>query len=121
MERSIVRNIVINFAGAIAPTFISLVTVPAYIHLMGVERYGVINLVWTLIGYFSVLDLGTSLATENQISKARAANDDSLERIFWSAWFMNLGTGIVGGSSFMRAPSSTSRTVSRSSRSSSAR
>ncbi|MFM0413862.1 oligosaccharide flippase family protein [Paraburkholderia aromaticivorans] len=97
MERSIVRNIVINFAGAIAPTFISLVTVPAYIHLMGVERYGVINLVWTLIGYFSVLDLGTSLATENQISKARAATDDSIERIFWSAWFMNLGTGIVGG------------------------
>ncbi|ASV99616.1 oligosaccharide flippase family protein [Paraburkholderia aromaticivorans] len=97
MERSIVRNIVINFAGAIAPTFISLVTVPAYIHLMGVERYGVINLVWTLIGYFSVLDLGTSLATENQISKARTANDDSIERIFWSAWFMNLGTGIVGG------------------------
>ncbi|MGF6771230.1 O-antigen/teichoic acid export membrane protein [Paraburkholderia sp. GAS199] len=97
MERSIVKNIVINFAGAIAPTFVSLVTVPAYIHLMGVERYGVINLVWTLIGYFSVLDLGTSLATENQISKARAANDDSIERIFWSAWFMNLGTGIVGG------------------------
>lgn len=97
MERSIVRNIVINFAGAIAPTFISLVTVPAYIHLMGVERYGVINLVWTLIGYFSVLDLGTSLATENQISRARAAADDSLERIFWSAWFMNLGTGIIGG------------------------
>lgn len=97
MERSIVRNIFINFAGAIAPTFVSLVTVPAYIHLMGVERYGVINLVWALIGYFSVLDLGTSLATENQISKARAANDDSIERIFWSAWFMNLGTGIVGG------------------------
>ncbi|MFM0739775.1 oligosaccharide flippase family protein [Paraburkholderia xenovorans] len=97
MERSIVKNIFINFAGAIAPTFVSLVTVPAYIHLMGVERYGVINLVWTLIGYFGVLDLGTSLATENQISKARAANDDSIEQIFWSAWFMNLGTGIVGG------------------------
>ncbi|NML33907.1 oligosaccharide flippase family protein [Paraburkholderia antibiotica] len=97
MERSIVRNIFINFAGAVAPTFVSLVTVPAYIHLLGAARYGVINLVWTLIGYFSVLDLGTSLATENQIAKARAATDDSIERIFWSAWFMNLGTGIVGG------------------------
>ncbi|WP_341312383.1 oligosaccharide flippase family protein [Paraburkholderia sp. IMGN_8] len=97
MEKSIVKNIIVNFAGAVAPTFISLVTVPAYIHLMGVERYGVINLVWALIGYFGVLDLGTSLATENQISKARAANDDSIERIFWSAWFMNLGTGMAGG------------------------
>ncbi|MCC8391232.1 oligosaccharide flippase family protein [Paraburkholderia sp. MMS20-SJTR3] len=97
MERSIVRNIIINFAGAVAPTFVSLVTVPAYIHLLGAARYGVINLVWTLIGYFSVLDLGTSLATENQIAKARNATDDSIERIFWSAWFMNLATGIVGG------------------------
>ncbi|MEX3899319.1 oligosaccharide flippase family protein [Paraburkholderia sp. BR10954] len=97
MERSIVRNIFINFAGAVAPTFVSLVTVPAYIHLLGAERYGVINLVWALIGYFSVLDLGTSLATENQIAKARATNDDSIEPIFWSAWFMNLGTGIIGG------------------------
>jgi O-antigen/teichoic acid export membrane protein len=97
MERGLIKNIAINFAGSIVPTFISLVTVPAYIHLLGVSRYGAINLVWALIGYFSVLDLGTSLATENQIAKARAAGDDSVELIFWSACFLNLATGIAGG------------------------
>ncbi|MFM0183710.1 flippase [Paraburkholderia aspalathi] len=97
MEKSILKNIAINFAGSIVPTFISLATVPAYLHLMGVERYGVINLVWALIGYFSVLDLGTSLATENQIAKVRDADDGSVERIFWSACALNLGTGIIGG------------------------
>jgi O-antigen/teichoic acid export membrane protein len=97
MEKNLVRNIVINFAGLIAPTIVSLATVPAYIHLMGVERYGVISLVWALIGYFSLLDLGTSLATENQIAKARGAKDDSVERIFWAACFLNLATGILGG------------------------
>ncbi|MEW6346021.1 MAG: oligosaccharide flippase family protein [Pseudomonadota bacterium] len=97
MEKTLLKNIVINFAGLIAPTLVSLATVPAYIHLLGVERYGVINLVWALIGYFSLLDLGTSLATENQIAKVRDAGDDSVERIFWGACFLNLATGIVGG------------------------
>jgi O-antigen/teichoic acid export membrane protein len=97
MEKTLLKNIVINFAGLIAPTIVSLATVPAYIHLMGVERYGVINLVWALIGYFSLLDLGTSLATENQIAKVRDAKDDSVERIFWGACFLNLATGVVGG------------------------
>ena len=97
MEKTLLKNIIINFAGLIAPSIVSLATVPAYIRLMGVERYGVINLVWALIGYFSLLDLGTSLATENQIAKVRDADDDSVERIFWGACFLNLGTGIVGG------------------------
>ncbi|MDE1184009.1 flippase [Paraburkholderia sp.] len=97
MEKRILKNIAINFVGSIVPTFVSLATVPAYLHSMGVDRYAVINLVWALIGYFGVLDLGTSLATENQIAKARAANDGSVDRIFWSACTFNLATGIIGG------------------------
>lgn len=97
MEKAVVRNIIINFFGLAAPTLVSLMTVPAYIRLMGVERYGVINLVWALIGYFSLLDLGTSLATENQIAKVRNAPGDAVERIFFGACFLNLCTGIAGG------------------------
>ena len=96
MEKSLLKNIAINFAGLILPVFVSLATVPAYIHGMGIERYGVINLVWALIGYFSVLDLGISMATENYIAKARDANDGSIQRIFWSAFFLNLATGFAG-------------------------
>jgi hypothetical protein len=36
MEKTLLKNIVINFAGLIAPTLVSLATVPAYIHLLGV-------------------------------------------------------------------------------------
>jgi O-antigen/teichoic acid export membrane protein len=92
------RNVAINLFGLILPTFISLVTVPSYIHVLGVERYGVIALVWTLIGYFSVLDLGMSMAAQNHISKARASGDaDECERVFWSAFWLNLTTGAIGG------------------------
>ena len=67
MEKGILKNVAINFFGLVLPTFVSLVTVPAYIRTLGVERYGVISLVWTLIGYFGILDLGMSMAAQNHI------------------------------------------------------
>ncbi|WEY40341.1 flippase [Paraburkholderia sp. SUR17] len=98
MDKGILKNVAINFFGLVLPTFVSLVTVPSYIHLLGVERYGVIALVWTLIGYFSVLDLGMSMAAQNHISKARASNDEGeCADVFWSAFWLNLGTGVIGG------------------------
>jgi O-antigen/teichoic acid export membrane protein len=98
MEKAILKNVAINFAGLVLPTFISLVTVPTYIHLLGVDRYGFVALVWTLIGYFGVLDFGMSIATENQISKACASGDTALRgRLFWSAFWLNLLTGVIGG------------------------
>ena len=86
MDKGILKNVSINFIGLILPTFVSLVTVPAYIHALGVERYGVVSLVWTLIGYFGILDLGMSMAAQNHISKALASgNEDESARVFWSA------------------------------------
>ena len=40
MDKGILRNVVINLIGLVLPTFVSLVTVPSYIRLLGVERYG---------------------------------------------------------------------------------
>jgi O-antigen/teichoic acid export membrane protein len=98
MDKGILKNVSINFIGLILPTFVSLVTVPAYIHALGVERYGVVSLVWTLIGYFGILDLGMSMAAQNHISKALASGDAAESaRVFWSAFWLNLGTGIAGG------------------------
>ena len=98
MDKGILKNVGINFFGLVLPTFVSLVTVPSYIRLLGVERYGVIALVWTLIGYFSILDLGMSMAAQNHISKALASKDsDECARVFWSATWLNLVTGIIGG------------------------
>ncbi|SDV50543.1 oligosaccharide flippase family protein [Chitinasiproducens palmae] len=96
MDRVVVKHIWVNLAGLVLPTFVSLATVPAYIRLLGAERYGVISLVWALIGYFSVLDFGMSLATENQIAKARG-DAQAVTEIFWSAVWLNLATGIAGG------------------------
>jgi O-antigen/teichoic acid export membrane protein len=97
MEKHFLKNLTINFVGLILPVFVSLVTVPAYIHTIGLERYGVLTLVWALVGYFSVLDLGISMATEKHISIAKTADVPAIPGIFWSAFFLNLATGVLGG------------------------
>jgi len=99
MDSRILRNVGLNLLGTAVPIAISLVTVPGYLNTLGADRYGVMSLVWTLIGYFGILDMGISLATENRISIARASKDvphERVEEVFFTALFVNFTTGVIG-------------------------
>ncbi len=51
MDVTLRRNLLINLTGLALPTLVSLVTVPLYIKVLGVDRFGVMTLVWVLVGY----------------------------------------------------------------------
>jgi O-antigen/teichoic acid export membrane protein len=98
MDNGIVKNLVINLVGLALPTFVSLATVPSYFRVLGVERFGVVSLVWVLIDYFAILGIGMSVAAQNRVSKAYSAgNADACQEVFWSAAWLNLAAGIVIG------------------------
>jgi O-antigen/teichoic acid export membrane protein len=55
---SLKRNTIWNLAGTGLPLLLGAITIPYLIARVGVEAFGVLTLVWALIGYFSLFDFG---------------------------------------------------------------
>lgn len=73
MLRHVVRNTGWNLLGNLAPAIAAVACLPWLANALGVERFGYFLLVWTLIGYFSVLDFGFGRA----ITRVIAAHDEN--------------------------------------------
>lgn len=96
----IIKNSFYNLLGSFLPMFITLFTVPIYISEIGETKYGVLALVWLLLGYFGLFDFGLGKAVANQIayiSNREKENKTDLKEIFWTALNLNFLLGIVGG------------------------
>jgi O-antigen/teichoic acid export membrane protein len=86
----------INLVAPLARIAVALVTIPIYVRHVGDARYGVISIMWVLLGYFGFLDLGLSRAATNALAKLREAPQQERARVLLTTFVLNFGFGVVG-------------------------
>jgi O-antigen/teichoic acid export membrane protein len=98
MSRRPIRiNFTVNLLSAMMRIAVALVTIPIYLRLVGEARYGVISIVWVLLGLFGFLDLGLSRTVTNALAKLRDAPQAHRARVLLTTFGLNLGIGLIGG------------------------
>jgi O-antigen/teichoic acid export membrane protein len=88
----LIRKAIPNIIGAIAPIMLAIATVPHYLVIIGQEKYGILAMLWLVVGYFSLFDLGLGRATAQKVASSNDVTE-SLD-ILWSSIVLNF---IIGG------------------------
>ncbi len=77
-----------NLFGSIIPLLIGLLSMPILLTNIGVEKLGILTIIWALVGYFSVFDLGLGRALTQRISSLLILED-------YKSISSNIKTGIL--------------------------
>src|SRR6266481_6770702 len=95
--RLLARNTLWNLLGQIVPMVVAVVTIPIIIRGMGVERFGVLSLVWVVVGYFSLFDLGIGRALTKFVSDKLGTSEEHLiPSLVCTSLLLMLLLGILG-------------------------
>ncbi|MEI8158088.1 MAG: oligosaccharide flippase family protein [Burkholderiales bacterium] len=94
---SLKRNTLWNLAGTVIPMMAGMALIPFTLSRLGSEAFGVLTLVWGLIGYFSVFDMGVGRALTVQLSQLAAKGDLSdAGALVRSGMLLTLAAGLLG-------------------------
>lgn len=104
------RNLLWNLAGAGLPMLATVIAVPILLHAIGPTRFGLLSLVWMIVGYFSLFDFGLGRTLTQIVAVAEGKQWAETMRTVWSAFWFMAAFGIAGGLLFAAvAPSGAAR------------
>lgn len=91
------KNSLWNLAGLVLPLLVAIVTVPLLLKGLGTERFGVLTLVWSGIGYFSLFDMGLSQALTKLVAeKLGLGRGEEIPGLVWTGLTVMVGMGVLG-------------------------
>jgi O-antigen/teichoic acid export membrane protein len=95
--RSIAKYTVYNLLGYGIPLLFAIVLIPPLLKGLGEEKFGILNLVWMIIGYFGFFDFGIGRALTKTIAeKIGNSQLDEIPGIFWTSLFSMLIVSLIG-------------------------
>jgi len=91
----VASNVVFNLAGQVAPAIAAVFAVPVLLQLLGKDRFALLALAWTIVGYFSVFDFGFGRALTRELAACRDRDPHWQGSLMWTALLMLGGIGLV--------------------------
>ncbi len=92
------KNTLLNLLGNLLPVAISIVAVRLLVDGLEIERFGLLNLAWIIIGYFSLFDLGFGRALTKLVAeRLESARSNEIPSIFRTTILLMLIASSIGG------------------------
>ena len=92
-----VNNVLFNLIGQGVPLIAALYAIPLLIKGLGTDRFGIFMLVWVVVGYFGLFDLGIGRAMTKLVAERFGTNrKDEIPGVFWTAMPIVLLSGLFG-------------------------
>lgn len=97
-KRMLAKNSLLNVAGTFIPLLLAVFVIPVLIKSIGADRFGILTLVWVLVGYFGLFDMGLGWAVTKLVAeKIGAHQDDEIPSMVWTAQLLMVVLGTMGG------------------------
>ncbi|MFZ6674842.1 flippase [Undibacterium sp. Xuan67W] len=94
---SLKRNTIWNLVGNGLPLLAAAACIPYTLRHLGAEAFGVLTLIWALIGYFSLFDFGAGRALTYEISRLISGNhEQAIPDVLRAGLLLTALTGLLG-------------------------
>lgn len=91
------KNWTLNLAGQVLPLVVAVASMPYVVHGLGAERFGILAIAWTLLGFCGFLDLGLGRATTKFAAERIGRGEpEKLPGIIWTSVWSQLIFGLLG-------------------------
>lgn len=86
-----------NLAALTVPLAVGIFTIPHLLNELGTFKFGTLTLFWSIIGYFSLFDLGVAKALTRRLAELRATDDrGALRGALWTGLTVMAVVGALG-------------------------
>lgn len=95
-NKLVAKNTAYNLLGYGIPLLLAIIFIPMLIKQLGYEKFGILNLAWVVIGYFSFLDFGIGKSLTKIIAEKMGLNlQESIPGYFWTSLILMLGFSTI--------------------------
>lgn len=92
------RNTILNLGGTLTPLIVGIIAIPFIVRGLGIDRFGVLTLMWMVAGYMGMLDLGLGRAmTQLVAERLGKGHVETISGLVWTSLALIFALGLIAG------------------------